>query len=148
MSDLEPGKSRMTHPDPEVDDAVVDALQVPHFEHAGWRHVEGDRETWPQELQRFEGQGQVYIRNRYTGGTAFVPELSGHLAERGWEVVDPEAEQAAELEAKKVAELRELAKERGISPIPSTKQELIDALNEAGDEPAPPEEESPRSEVE
>jgi hypothetical protein len=149
MSALEPGKARMTYPDPEVEDAIVDAIQVPHFEHGGWRYVEGDREDWPAELQEAGREGMVYIRNRTTGGTAFVPELSGHLRERGWEEVDPEAERAAELEDKNVAELRELAKERGISPIPKTKDELLEALSDqhdqhdqdqAGGEPAPTEE--------
>ena len=148
MSALEPGKARMTHPDPGVEDAIVDAAQVPHFEHGGWRYVDGDREEWPEELRETGREGMVYIRNRTTGGTAFVPELSGHLRERGWEEVDPDAEQAAEqaaeLEAKNVAELKALAKERGISPIPKTKDELIEALehqqdqtpDQAGDQPA------------
>jgi hypothetical protein len=143
MAALEPGKARMTYPDPDVEDAVVDAMQVGHFEHAGWRHAEGDREDWPAELQGAGREGMVYIRNRDTGGTAFVPELVGHLRERGWEEVDPDAEQAADLEAKKVAELKALAKERGISPIPTTKAELLEALQETQDEagePAPSEE--------
>ena len=143
MSALEPGKARMTYPDPGVEDVTVDAMQVGHFEHAGWRYVEGDREDWPAELREAGREGMVYIRNRYTGGTAFVPELSGHLRERGWEEVDPQAEQAADLEAKKVAELKALAKERGISPIPTTKAELLEALQETQDEagePAPSEE--------
>ena len=143
MSALEPGKARMTYPDAGVDDAIVDAAQVPHLEHAGWRYAEGDREDWPDDLQETGRAGMVYIRNRYTGGTAFVPELSGHLRERGWEEVDPQAEQAADLEAKKVAELKALAKERGISPIPTTKAELLEALQETQDEagePAPSEE--------
>jgi hypothetical protein len=146
MSGLEPGKARMTHPDPEVEDAFVEASQVPHLEHGGWRYVEGDREDWPEEAREESRAGWAYIRNRYTGGTTFVPELTPALRERGWEEVDPQAEQAAELEDKKVAELRELAKERGISPIPSTKDELIEALkgeqnqDQAGDQPAEPEE--------
>ena len=136
MSALEPGKARISHPDPGVEDAIVDAMQVGHFEHAGWRYVEGDREDWPAELREAGREGMVYIRNRNTGGTAFVPELSGHLRERGWEEVDPGAEQAADLEAKKVAELKALAKERGISPIPTTKAELLEALQQETEEGA------------
>jgi hypothetical protein len=147
MGELEPGKARMTHPDPGVEDAIVASSQVPHLEHAGWRYMEGDREDWPDELRETGREGMVYIRNRITGGTAFVPELVGHLRERGWEAVDLQADQAAELETKKVTELRDLAKERGISPIPTTKAELIEALEQQdhhdGDqagEPAPSEE--------
>jgi hypothetical protein len=147
MAGLEPGKARMTYPDPGVEDAVVDASQVPHLEHAGWRFVEGDREHWPEELREAGREGMVYIRNRYTGGTAFVPELTGHLGERGWEEVDPDAERAAELEDKTVAELREQARERGL-PVSGTKDELLARLrgeeqdqdqDQAG-EPAPSEE--------
>ena len=153
MSDLAPGTARMTHPDPTVEDAIAKAEQVPHLEHAGWRFVEGDREHWPEELQRFDGETQVYIRHPVTGASSIVPEIAvPHWRAVGWQVVDPDAEQAAELEGKKVAELRELAKDRGISPIPPTKDELIAALEqhdtptdstdsqeqpEAGDEPAP-----------
>ena len=136
MSALEPGKARMTYPDPGVEDATVDASQVPHMEHVGWQYLEGDREDWPAELRETGRAGMVYIRNRNTGGTAFVPELSGHLRERGWEEVDPGAEQAADLEAKKVAELKALAKERGISPIPTTKAELLEALQQETEEGA------------
>jgi hypothetical protein len=129
MAELAPGTARMTHPDPDVDDATVQAMQVPHFEHAGWRYVEGDREDWPAELQRFGGAEQVYIQHPETGAREFVTkDAAAHWRSRGWVVVDPEAEQAADLEDKKVAELRELAKDRGISPIPSTKAELIEAL--------------------
>jgi SAP domain len=131
MAALEPGKARMRHPDPEVDDAIVDAAQVPHLEHGGWQYVEGDRETWPDELRERGREGMVYIRNRYTGGTAFVPELAGHLAERGWEEVDPEAEQAAALEGKTVEELRDLARDRGLK-VSGTKDELLARLRETG----------------
>lgn len=144
MTELAPGQARMTHPDPDLDDEVVSASQVPHLEHIGWRYVEGDREDWPEDLQRAGREGMVYVRHPETGGTAFVPELSAPLRERGWEVADPDAEQAEALDAKTVADLRELAKERGISPIPTTKAELIEALEQrdsteptkAGDEPA------------
>jgi hypothetical protein len=149
MSALEPGKARISYPDPGVEDAVVAAIQVPHFEAAGWRFVEGDREDWPEDLQGSGRAGMVYVRHPITGGTAFVPELSAALRERGWEVLDPDAERAAALEDKTVAELRDLAKDRGISPIPTTKADLIDALegtqdqdqDEAGDQPAQPDEE-------
>jgi hypothetical protein len=151
VTDLEPGQARMTHPDPDVHDAIVAAIQVPHFEQVGWRYVEGDREHWPEELQRFQGEQPVYIRHPETGGTSFVPaDVVPHWRSRGWLVVDPDAEQTAELEDKKVTELKEMAKERGISPIPTTKAELIEALegqgdtvdtNEAGDQPAQADEE-------
>jgi hypothetical protein len=151
MAGLEPGTARMTHPDPDVADAIVQASQVPHFEHANWRYVEGDREDWPAELQRFGGETQVYIHNPTTGAKEFVTkDAAAHWRSRGWVVVDPDAEQAADLDAKTVPELRELAKERGISPIPATKAELIEALeghpdtvddDQAGVQPAEPEEE-------
>jgi hypothetical protein len=154
MGELEPGKARMTHPDPGVEDAIVASSQVPHLEHAGWRYMEGDREDWPDELRETGREGMVYIRNRTTGGTAFVPELVGHLRERGWEAVEPAEEattgafiEEASLADLTVPELRDLAKERGISPIPTTKAELIEALEQQdhhdGDqagEPAPSEE--------
>jgi len=147
MSALEPGKARISHPDPGVEDAIVDAMQVGHFEHAGWRYVEGDREDWPAELREAGREGMVYIRNRDTGGTAFVPELSGHLRERGWEEVDPQAEQEAQMEEKTLAELKDEAKARGL-PVSGTKDELRERIadhdaqqqTEAGDEPAPTEE--------
>jgi hypothetical protein len=153
MAELKPGTSRMTHPDPDVDDAIVLAMQVPHFERAGFRHVEGDREDWPEELRQEGGrEGQVYLHHPETGAREFVPEqAAAHWRSRGWVVVDPQAEQVAELEAETVPKLRELAKNRGISPIPSTKAELIEALedqekqaeddDQAGDEPAKSEEE-------
>jgi hypothetical protein len=151
MSALEPGKARMTHPDPAVDDAIASASQVPHLEHAGWRFVEGDREDWPEDLERSGREGMIYIRHPITGGTAFVPELTPAFRERGWEVVDPDAERVAALEDKKVPELKELAKDLGISPIPTTKDELIEAIEDArqqhnqdtqaGEQPASTEEE-------
>lgn len=149
MSELEPGTARMTHPDPGVDDVTVNALQVPHLEHAGWRYVEGDREEWPAELR---SENQVYIRNLTTGGTAFVPELSGHLRERGWVEVgsdDDQAVQVQRLEDKTVEELRELARDRRLK-VSGNKDELLarlagteeqDTQDQAGGEPAPSEEE-------
>ena len=147
MSALEPGMARISHPDPTIEDAVVPASAVPHWEFNGWKYEEGDRETWPEELQRFEGQAQVRIYHpeldRYeTVAESAVP----HHRSRGWTLAaDHDAEQ---LETKKVAELRQLAKDRGISPIPSTKDELVEALeqhaqqeDQAGDQPAQPSEE-------
>lgn len=149
MADLQPGTARMTHPDPDLDDAVVGASQVPHFEHAGWRYVEGDREHWPEELQRFEGEAQVYIRHPVTGATAFLPASAvPHWRSVGWEVVDPDAEQEAALDDKNLAELKDEAKTRGL-PSSGTKDELRERIadydaqqqTEAGDQPAPSEEE-------
>jgi hypothetical protein len=136
MSELEAGKARMTHPITGADE-IVDAGQVPHLEHAGWRFEEGDRDTWPQELQRFDdGAPGVHIRNLNTGGATFVPELTGHLRERAWVEVGSDEDRAAQadkLEDKTVVELKELAKDRGISPIPTTKAELIEALEDSQD---------------
>ena len=148
MSALEPGKARMIHPDPGVEDAVVAAIQVPHMEHAGWRYVEGDRETWPEEAREESRAGWVFIRNRNTGGTTFVPELTPALRERAWEEVDLDAEREAQMEEKTLAELKDDAKARGL-PVSGTKDELRERISdhdaqqqtEAGDEPAPTEEE-------
>jgi hypothetical protein len=160
MAGLEPGQARITHPDPDVQDAIVGAASVPHWEYQGWKLAEGDRETWPAELQRFEGQAQVRIRHPETGGEATVGADSvPHWRSRGWQVVD-EADYPADLETKTVAELRELAKKRGISPVPTTKADLVEALedqrliqrlqplpstetddDQAGVQPAQPEEE-------
>jgi len=149
MADLEPGQARMTHPDEGVADAIVTASQVPHFELQGWRYVEGERETWPEELQRFEGEGQVYIKHPVTGGTAFLPASSvPYWRSQGWEIVDPDAETEAAMDDKNLAELKAEAKARGL-PVSGTKDELReriadhDAQNqtEAGDQPAQPSEE-------
>jgi hypothetical protein len=140
MAALEPGTARIRHPDPDVQDAVVPASAVPEWERNRWEFVEGDREDLPREYQKYEGQPERRIyhpgldRYEHVAESA-VPEWRS----RGWVPAD-DVEQA-DLEAKKVAELRELAKERGISPIPTTKAELIEALNDqeqtqAGDEPA------------
>jgi nicotinamidase-related amidase len=148
MSALEPGKARISHPDPDVEDAEVFAIQVPHFEAQGWRYVEGDRETWPEEAREETRAGWVYIRNRDTGGTTFVPELTPALRERAWGEVDPQAEREAEMEEKTLAELKEEAKARNL-PVSGTKDELRERIadhdaqeqTEAGDEPAPATEE-------
>ena len=129
MSGLEPGRARMSHPDPGVEDANVSASQVPHFENAGWRHEEGDRDTWPEELQRFGGQPQIRLYHPELDRYEVVAESQvPHLRSVGWMLA--EEHETDQLEGKKVAELRELAKDRGISPIPSTKDELIAALEE------------------
>ena len=146
MSALEPGMARISHPDSGVEDAVVPAAAVPHWEYAGWKYEEGDREDWPTELQRFEGQTQVRIYHPDLDVYETVAESAvPHHRSRGWTLAaDHDAEQ---LETKKVAELRQLAKDRGISPIPSTKDELVAALeqqntqDDAGDVPAPDSEE-------
>jgi hypothetical protein len=145
--DLEPGQARIRHPD--AGESVVPSSAVPHHERAGWTFVEGDRDTWPQEQQRFEGQAQVRIRHPVTGGESVVAESAvPHWRSVGWEVVDEHAEAEAAVESLTVPELRQLARDRGISPIPSTKPELLAALHEdqdteeAGEEPAPSSEEA------
>jgi hypothetical protein len=131
---------RMTHPD---HDGEFDAQpsQVPFLKDARWQVVPGQDdqgEQWPAELQRFEGQDQVRIRHPETESeTVVAASAVPHLREKGWQVVDEQAEAEAGLEDKTVPELRELAKARGISPIPATKPELLAALSsEAADEQA------------
>jgi hypothetical protein len=50
--------------------------------------------------------------------------------ERGWVLVTDEDEPEEGLEVLTVPELRELAKTNGITPIPTTKTELIAALSQ------------------
>jgi hypothetical protein len=134
MADLEPGQARIRHP--EVGESVVPASAVEHWKRAGWTFVEGDAEQWPVEAQQFGGQQQVRIRHPITGGESIVAESAvPHWRSVGWLVVDAhaEAEATAGLEHKTVPELRELARDRGLKPIPATKPELVAAL---GDQPA------------
>lgn len=146
MAELEPGQARITHPDPGVADSIVPASAVPLWERVGWQYVEGDREHLPKQHQRFEGQAQVRIYHPELDRVEVVAAsaVPQHRA-NGWLLADEvEAEQ---LEDKTVAELRDLAKERGVKPIPATKEDLVAALQDeqdteqAGEEPAPPSEE-------
>jgi len=137
--------------------------QVPHLERAGWERASGqdgvEVEEWPDELKRFGGQESVELYLPTTGAyyTA-AKSATDHHQQRGWLVVGSEDYQAAvragaeaSFEDKTVEELREEAKARGISPLPTKKAELIEALqvgderdtkdqDQAGDEPAPSEE--------
>lgn len=131
MADLEPGQARMRHPDPAIPDQTVYASQVPHLELSGYQFVEGDREEWPAEALPFGGQPVVRIYHPELEAYHEVAESAvPYHRERGWVLVEDEAEAEAQagLEGKTVPELRELAKNQGITPIPTTKPELLAAL--------------------
>lgn len=137
--ELEPTRVRMTHPDLDTEIAVH-PLAVPHHEYAGWEVVAGqdaedEVERWPAEQQRFEGQQQVRLYHPDLEGDIIVAASAvPHHRSKGWLISDPEVADQFEgdqgLEAKTVEELKELAKERGISPLPTKKADLIAALNE------------------
>jgi hypothetical protein len=136
---------RMTHPDLPGTEISVAASAVPFHREARWEEVPGQDEhgeVWPLEAQRFGGQTVVRLRHPDLEQEIEVAESAVPFhRERGWQLADQVEAEA--LEGRKVAELRELAKERGISPIPSTKAELVEALHESPDvagEPAPSEE--------
>lgn len=135
---------------------LADPLQVPHLENAGWRVADGEDdstvERWPMDLRKYEGQPEVELYSPTTGNYYKSPEsaVPYHRA-RGWVVVGSDdylaaqtAQAAEDLSDRTVEELRELAKERGISPLPTKKAELLDALStqeqeqqqDAGDQPA------------
>jgi len=145
MSELHPDWVTITHPDPGVEDSRVPPESVGLWRNSGWQLADGQDtqvEELPPEAQRFEGQPQVRIYHPELDRVESVAEsaVPQHRSQ-GWLLAD-EAE-AERLEAKNVAELRELAKERGISPIPSTKADLLEALQQTQDdagEPAPSEE--------
>jgi len=121
---------RMTHP---VSGGEYDAQpsQVEHLKETGWELAEGeeaDYERWPADLQRYGGQPEVQLRHPVTGAEYGSPESAvPYHQEKGWVRADEQADQA--LEDKTVPELRDLAKEQGIKPIPATKPELIAALS-------------------
>lgn len=149
MADLEPGQARIRHPD--LGEQVVLASQVPHLERAGWEFVEGDRETWPKELQPFEGQPRVRIYHpgldRYE--TVAESAVAQHRS-RDWVLAEEwdTAKATADLDGKTAEELRELARERGLK-VSGSKDDLLARLRgepgqdqeAAGDEPAQPSEE-------
>jgi hypothetical protein len=130
---------RMTH-SISGGEYIAQREQVPHLEEAGWEQVPGQDikgEEWPAELRRYGGQPEVRLRHPVTGGEYASPESAVPYHQgRGWVRADEQAEQAATegLETKTVPELRELAKAQGISPIPTTKPELLAALQ--GEQPA------------
>lgn len=140
MSDLEPGKARMSPPDPSVEDAVVEASQVPHFENAGWRHEEGDRETWPEELQRFGGQPQVRLYHPVLERYEVVAESQvGQLRSVGWLLAEEAdqakaAQQADALSERTVEELKEEARARDL-PVSGSKAELVERIRSHDSQP-------------
>jgi hypothetical protein len=151
-AELEPGKARIRHPD--AGESIVPASAVPHHERSDWEFVEGDREDWPTEAQPFGGQPLVRIRHPVAGESRVPQSAVPQWRSVGWEVVEPDDQaeasaEAVEIEEFTVPQLRQLARDRGISPIPSTKPELLAALSgdqespedQAGDQPAPPSEE-------
>jgi hypothetical protein len=127
---------RLRHPTLESE-IEVPAEAVPHHERSGWVQVKGQAEqgeTWPEELQRFEGQEQVRMRHPDLDGEIVVARSAEpYWRERAWEEITDEApaddaQPGEGLAGKTVPELRELAKQAGISPLPSTKDELLAAL--------------------
>lgn len=138
-------------------------LQVEHLKLSGWQVAPGQQEQgeeWPTEARLFEGQPVVHMRKSDVANEITVAESAVPFhQERGWqrieaepagepeslaEAVRPEAaEEGDGLEGRTVPELRELAKAQGISPIPTTKPELLDALRSTPAEtPAEPTEEA------
>jgi hypothetical protein len=81
---------RLRHPtlDSEIE---VPAEAVPHHERSGWVQVKGQAEqgeTWPEELQRFEGQEQVRMRHPTLDDEIVVARSAVPLwRERGWEEI-------------------------------------------------------------
>ena len=137
MNALEPGQARITHPAPGVEDAVVPASAVPHWQRVGWELVEGDAETWPAELQRFGGQAQVRIYHPELDRTETVAESAvPHWRSRGWVPAEQaEAERAEQaIEGLTLDELKEQARARGL-PVSGTKAELQGRLQAAVQEP-------------
>jgi hypothetical protein len=135
---------RMRHPDLEGQEITVASSAAPLHALSGWVAVEGQDdmgEELPAELQPFEGQPTFLMRHPDVEGDPVVAAESQvpFYRERGWLLVTDEEQEEVGLEDLTVPELRELAKARGISPIPATKPELLDALSV----PAEQEHESP-----
>ena len=135
---------RMRHPDLDSE-YLAEPGQVPHLEQAGWVQVEGQDEqgeVWPEDLQLFDGQQQVRMRHPDLPGQEIVRAESAvpYHRERGWQVIEdtpPSDENAPSSDAQAegrseptVAELREQAKAAGISPLPTTKADLLAALRD------------------
>lgn len=134
---------RMRHPETGAEiNATPD--QAAHYQRSGWQAVSGQPTRWPAELQRFEGQEQVRLWHPGLPNTRDEPLVVAASAvglhrDKGWLRYDeqPPTEQAAEgLDEKTVPELRELAKQQGISPLPTTKPELLEALRNSPAEQA------------
>jgi hypothetical protein len=134
---------RMTHPNLPGAEISVAASAVPFHEDSGWKQVPGQAErgeVWPAELRLYGGQPLVRLYHPDLDAEVTVAESAVPFhRERGWQVVDvddpgPEtpAEDAAEgdgLDAKTVAELQALARDRGL-PVSGTKAELLERLRE------------------
>jgi SAP domain len=147
MSNLEPGQARIVHPDLDPDGVVVPAESVPHHERAGWQFIEGDRDTWPKELQKYGGQREVRIYHPQLDRTVGVPESAVPFhREKGW--VPADERDAEQLEESTVDDLKDEARKRGLK-VSGTKDELVERIQaydaqqqtEAGDAPAPSDEE-------
>jgi hypothetical protein len=132
----------MTHP---VTGGTYDAQpsQVPFLEGSGWEQepgqgVKGD--VWPVELQRFEGQSVYWMRHPNVEGDPIQAAESQKpfYQERGWQVIDTEAEQS--LEGLTVDELKEQLRARDL-PVSGSKAELVERLR--GEPPSEQELESP-----
>jgi hypothetical protein len=126
---------RMRHPDLEGQEIVVASSAAPLHALSGWVAVEGQDdmgEELPAELQPFEGQPTFLMRHPDVEGDPVVAAESQvpFYRERGWVLVTDEDEPEEGLEVLTVPELRELAKTSGITPIPTTKAELIAALSQ------------------
>lgn len=133
------GDVRMIHPETGAEITATPG-QAAHYERSGWQTVEGEPEAWPAEAQLFGGQEQVRLRHPETGAeiTVAASAVPFHR-DKGWLVVTDEPavgeappappEPTGGLDGLTVAELRELAKDQGISPIPTTKGELLEALS-------------------
>jgi hypothetical protein len=144
---------RMRHPDLEQEINATSG-QVPHFQVSGWQVIEGQDEQgeqWPAELLPFEGQEKVRLTHPDLEGEITVAESAvPYHRERGWQVVEGEEpaagpEGADGLDGKTVPELRDLAKDEDIKPVPTTKPELLDALR--GHQQAPAEAGQPTEEA-
>jgi len=126
---------RMTHPE---SGGTYDAQpsQDPHLQESGWQVIPGQAEqgeTWPAEVQRFEGQQRFRLRHPDLDTEITVAESAvPYHRERGWLIVEEEPAAEAEgdvdrLDGLTVEQLREEARAAGI-PVSGAKAELIERL--------------------
>jgi hypothetical protein len=147
---------RMSHP---ASGGEYDAApeQVPHLIESGWEVEPGQSETgetWPAELQRFEGQEQVRMRHPDLVEEIVVARstVPSHRS-NNWYEVDTEQEGQGEAEAPDdldsltVPDLQELLRARDL-PVSGKRDELISRLRsqepeqaEAATQPQEPEQE-------
>lgn len=93
---------RMRHPTLPGQEITVAESAAPHHQAAGWEIVEGEGETWPEELRPFEGQPVVRLRHPDLDAEIRVGEsVVPFHRERGWLLV--EEEPAAEVERVEVS---------------------------------------------